>query len=166
MDNPNPPLRQRYEFSDFLYYSALVCLPFFTACYAISHRSAGWTVFYILLSLIAAALVYRHYCSHCPHYNREGKTTRCMFFWGMPKFFRRRPGPLAALDKSVAVLAPAVIVIFPLPWMIQQPGLLLIYGLSLLIFSATIRRHECKRCIYFDCPVNRVPEDMRGGEDA
>lgn len=166
MDSHHPQLRQRYEFSDFLYYSALVVLPFFTACHAIANRSTGWTVFYILLSVVATAFIYRHYCTHCPHYTREGKTTRCMFFWGMPKVFPRRPGPLSPPDKIVAVAAPLVIVAFPLPWMMQQPGMLLIYLLSLVVFFTTIRRHECTRCIYTDCPVNRVPPERQGHEDA
>jgi hypothetical protein len=29
------------------------------------------------------------------------------------------------------------------------------------VLVATIRRNECSRCIYFDCPVNCVPEDTK-----
>jgi hypothetical protein len=40
-------------------------------------------------------------------------------------------------------------------------GLLVIYAVSFAVLLATIRRYECGRCIHFDCPVNRVEEDVR-----
>jgi len=161
MNTQNSRLRERYRFLDFLYYTSLLAVPFFTAFYAIYNLSAAWLGVYVVVCLICVALIYRHYCSHCPHYTREGKTTQCVFFWGVPKFFQRRPGSLGFLDKSIAFAAPAVVIIFPLYWLFQQPGLLVIYILSLLVFFATIRRNECRRCIFFDCPVNKVPDELK-----
>jgi hypothetical protein len=161
MENQHLKLRQRYTFLDFLYYTALGAIPFYTAAYAIANRSVSWLFFYLFMSIAAFFLVYRHYCSHCPHYTREGKTTRCIFLWGMPKFFRRRPEPLGFVDKSVTVLAAFFLCLFPLYWLLQQPGLLIIFFLSLAVFAATIYRNECRQCIYLDCPMNRVPEDQQ-----
>jgi hypothetical protein len=166
MDLHKPPLRERYTFIDFLYYMTLLIVPVFTAFYAISNNSSGWLIFYILLCIAATAVIYRFYCSHCPHYTREGRTTQCMFFWGMPKFFKPRPGPLSLLDKTVAFMAPAILIIFPLYWLFQQIGLLIIFGLSLIAFLSTVRRNECRRCIYFDCPANKAPEEMKSHENA
>lgn len=161
MNMQNSRLRERYRFLDYLYYTSLLAVPFFTAFYAIFNRSVTWFFLYIVMCLLAMTLLYRYYCSHCPHYTREGRTTRCMFFWGVPKFFRRRPGPLGFLDKSIAFAAPAVVIIFPIYWLFQQPALLVIYILSLLVFFATLRRNECRRCTFFDCPVNKVPDDLK-----
>jgi hypothetical protein len=165
MDIQHPQLRKRYSFSDFLYYTAFAAVPFFTAFYAIFNRSTGWFVFYFLLCLFSATLLYRYYCTHCPHYTREGRLTKCMFFPGMPKFFQPRPGPLGFLDKTIVFIASAVVIILPLFWLFQQPGLLIIFILSLSVFWVTIRRNECVRCIYFDCPVNKVAQDLKPGED-
>jgi hypothetical protein len=166
MNTPHSPLRENYAFSDFLYYTALTAVPFFTAFYAIFKHSTAWLGLYILLCLLSTTIIYRYYCTHCPHYTREGKTTKCMFFWWMPKFFQPRPGPLRFLDKSIAIIVPAVMIMFPLYWLFQQPGLLVIFILSLIVFFVTIRRNECIRCIYFDCPVNKVAEDLKANEDA
>ena len=166
MDLHKPPLRERYTFIDYLYYTTLMAIPVFTAFYAISNHSIGWLIFYIVLCIAAVAVIYRFYCSHCPHYTREGRTTQCIFFWGIPKFFKPRPGPLDLLDKTVAFIAPTILVIFPLYWLFQQLGLLVIFTLSLTVFLSTVRRNECRRCIYFDCPVNKVPEDMKYHGDA
>jgi len=166
MDLHKPPLRERYTFIDFLYYITLLTVPIFTAFYAISNNSIGGLIFYIILCIAATAVIYRFYCSHCPHYTREGRTTRCIFFWGLPKFFKPRSGPLSLLDKTVAFITPAILIIFPLYWLFQQIGLLIIFILSLIAFLSTVRRNECPRCIYVDCPVNKVPEELKSHENA
>jgi len=166
MDLHKQPLRERYTFIDFLYYTGLLAVPILTACYAIANDSKGWLIFYLVLCIAAVAVIYRFYCSHCPHYTREGRTTRCMFFWGIPKFFASHPGPLSFLDKTLAFIAPAAVFIFPLYWLFQHIGLLAIFLLSLLGFISTVRRNECRRCIYFECPVNKAPEDMKTHDDA
>jgi len=158
-------LRERYSFSDFLYYTTFAAVPFFTAFYAVSNRSTTGLVLYIIVCLLSLAIIYKFYCTHCPHYTREGKTTKCMFVWWMPKFFQRRPGSLGFLDKGITFIASLAVIIFPLYWLFQQPGLLVIFILSLIVFLVTIRRNECSRCIYFDCPVNKVAEDLKPGED-
>lgn len=165
MNMQHSQLRGRYSFADFLYYTALAAVPFFTAVYAIFKQSTIWLALYILLCLLSITLIYRYYCTHCPHYTREGKFTKCMFFPGMPKFFQPRPGPLGFLDKTIAFIVSVVVIIFPLYWLFQQLGLLVIFLLSLIVFLVTIRRNECSRCIYFDCPVNKVAEDLKPGED-
>ena len=157
-------LRERYSFSDFLYYTSFAAVPFFTAFYAIFKLSTAWLGFYILVCLTSLIIICRYYCTHCPHYLREGKTTQCMFQWWMPKLFQRRPGPLGFLDKSLSITATVVMVVFPLYWLFQQPGLLVIFILSLILFIVTFRRNECHRCIYFDCPLNKTPDDLKTGE--
>jgi hypothetical protein len=165
MDLRHPGLRERYTFMDFLYYMTLGAVPLFSACYAIARYSSGWLIVYLVLCVSSGAVIYRFYCSHCPHYTRAGRSTRCMFFWGMPKFFKPHPGPLGLRDKTMTVLPLAVLIIFPLNWLLKTPGLLVIAILSLITFLATVRRNECRRCIYYDCPVNKVPEELQPHED-
>ena len=162
----SPPLRERYTFIDFLYYMTLVAVPAFTACHAIANHSMVWLIFYLVLCIAAGIVLLRFYCTHCPHYTRENRTVRCMFMWGVPKYFVPRPGPLSLGDKAVALIAPTVLVVFPLPWLLQQPGLMIIFILSLVAFLSTVRKNECQRCIYFDCPVNKAPEDLKSHDDA
>lgn len=160
------PLRERYTFIDFLYYITLLAVPAFTAFYAIANHSMVWMIFYLVLCLGAGIVILRFYCTHCPHYTRESRTIRCIFMWGLPKYFASRPGPLSLSDKAVALLVPIILVIFPLYWLLQQPGLMIIFILSLIVFLSTVRKNECRRCIYFDCPVNKAPEDLKSHDDA
>ena len=155
------PLRRRHGFGDFLYWNAMAAIPLVTGGLAIFHRSGGWLLVYGLAAIALLGLVYRRYCTHCPHYTAEGRTTRCLFFWGMPKFFSPRPGPLTLGDKVCTLAAAGTLFLFPMPWLIFQPGLLVVYLLSCAILAATLVRQECRRCIYFDCPANRVPDHLR-----
>lgn len=159
-DNPSE-LRTHYRFRDFLRYTCLLAVPILTAILAIFRHSLFWTVAYLVIAAVMTALILRHYCTHCPHYTRDEGPLTCIFFWGLPKVFSPRPGPLTMMDKVVTLAAPTVLVMFPLYWLFKEPGLLMIYLLSLTGFGATIYHDECHRCIYYECPVNRVPEEIR-----
>jgi len=154
-------LKRQHSFNDFLYYNLVFAVPIITACIGIFKTSLVWMIFYIIVCIGLVAMIYRFYCTHCPHYVQGGKTTKCMFFWGMPKYFDSRPGPLNLLEKTVFFAASIILVLFPVYWLILQPDLLAIYVLTLIVLVATIRRNECRRCIYFHCPVNCVPEDIK-----
>ncbi|MBW1842581.1 MAG: hypothetical protein JRI75_12440 [Deltaproteobacteria bacterium] len=151
-------LKTRYSFSDFLFYTCLLSIPFITACLAILKKSTWWTIAFALLAAGITALILRFFCTRCPHYTREGKYLKCIFFWGLPKFFDKRPGTLDVVDKAVTFSATALLLIFPLYWLLMEPGLLILYILSLTGFGAAIHRNECERCIYLECPANRVPK--------
>ncbi len=58
------------------------------------------------------------------------------------------------MEKSLSIAAPALVILFPVYWLVQTPGLFIIYLLSLFIFGASVRKNECPRCIYTDCPAN------------
>ncbi|MFH2218470.1 MAG: hypothetical protein ABII68_02270 [Pseudomonadota bacterium] len=154
-------LKTRYRFSDFLFYTCLLSVPFVTAMVAILKISVWWTIAFVGIAAGMTALILRYYCTRCPHYTREGKTLKCIFFWGLPKFFNIRPGALDVVDKAVTFTATAVLLIFPVYWLLMEPGLLIIYLLSLIGFCSAIYRNECERCIYFDCPANKVPEAIK-----
>lgn len=161
MENARVNLKRRHGFSDYLYWNLLMAVPLVTAGVAVVKDSFWWLVVYGMVIAAAVALIYRYYCSHCPHYIESEGTTKCMFFWGLPKFFRPKPGPLTGLDKALTLFAALIVIVAPLNWLFAEPGLLVIYFLSWAALGASVRRHECGRCVYFDCPVNRVPDEIR-----
>ncbi len=154
-------LKIRHGFVDYLYWNLFGAIHIIAAGTAILNHSIACLVCYIILGISLVVLVYRFYCSHCPHYGQGDKTTKCMFFWGIPAFFKPRPWPLNLFEKAVLVISSIVWILFPLYWLSLEPSLLVIYLLSLAVFVWTIRRNECCRCIYFHSPVNCVPKEIR-----
>jgi hypothetical protein len=161
MIDPSSQLKTRHQFIDYLYWNLVASVPVITACIAIASISILWFIVYLVLSIALIILIYRFYCTHCLHYIADTEMTKCMFFWGIPKYFTPRPGPLNLSDKVVSIIALLILVGFPLYWLFLRIDLLVIYVLSLGVLGATIRRYECMRCIYFECPANCVPADIR-----
>ncbi|OEU65084.1 MAG: hypothetical protein BBJ57_06060 [Desulfobacterales bacterium PC51MH44] len=162
MNECKSQLKTHHKFLDFLYWNLVLSVPFITACVAIVRNSMVGLIFYIIVCILLTLVIYRFFCIHCPHYSQSGNYMKCMFFWGVPKFFKAKPGPLKLIDKTVAMIATIIIILLPLYWLLLQPGFLVIYFLSLGVMGATLRRYECGRCIYFQCPANCVPEDLKG----
>jgi len=156
METRQGGVRTRYRFSDFLYYTAMVLVPLLTGAVAIYPRSILGLVCFGIVILAAVGVMLFYFCTHCPHYTQAGNRLKCMFFWGLPKFFAPRPGPLGTMEKVAALAAPLVLFAFPLAWLAEDPGLLAIYLLSTVTFGITIRRCECKQCTFLDCPANRA----------
>ena len=161
MKNAEARLKTHHTFLDFLYWNLVFSVPFITACIAIARNSIVWLIAYVICFILLFAVIIRFYCTHCPHYKQGSKTLKCMFFWGIPKYFKARPGPLAILDKTVTLITAIIILSLPVYWLWLQPGLLVIYILSCGVGATTLRRYECRRCVYFECPSNCVPEDLR-----
>ena len=154
-------LKTSYRFSDFLFYICLLSVPLITAVLAIARNSVWWTIIFIGIGAGITVIILRFYCTRCPHYIRDGKNLKCIFFWGLPKFFNKRPGKLGMSDKVITYSATTVLLMFPVYWLLMSPGLLTVYLLSLTGLGAAIYRNECNRCIYFECPANRVPEVIK-----
>ena len=154
-------LKTRHQFGDYLYWTLFFAIHIVAGGVAIWRHSIVWLICYVVVGVSLLLLLYKYYCSHCPHYIQSNKSTKCMFFWGVPKIFEERPGPLSFHEKAISIIAPVVWVLFPLYWLILEPGLLVIYLLSLVVFGLSVRRNECTRCVYVHCPVNCVPENVR-----
>lgn len=153
----NPAIKKDHSFSDFLYWNIFLALPLFTAILAIFKHSVLWMILYIVISALMLVTICKFFCTHCPHYDK-GKTIKCMFFWRFPRLFNYRPGPYRFRDKFMTILATIVLLGFPVYWLFLEPGLLIIYVLSLIVFFISVRRNECVRCIHRHCPVNSAPE--------
>jgi hypothetical protein len=154
MDDSRKSLKTAYRLGDFLFYTCLLAVPVVTAVAAILRHSGLWAVVFLLFSAGVAVLLLRFFCTRCPHYTRQGKTLRCIFFWGLPKLFAPRTGGYDNLDLAVSGLAAVAFVLFPLWWLIREPILLVVYALSMAGFGAAIYRNECKQCIHLECPAN------------
>ena len=138
-----------------------MAIPLLTACIGLAPVSILGLIGYIFLCIGMTAVIYRFFCTHCPHYARHHGKTKCMFFWGLPGFFKKNPAPYGPLEKWTVIAGSLIVAAFPLGWLRLQPGLLAIYGLSVVAVLATIRRSECRRCIHFQCPANDVPDSQR-----
>jgi len=156
MNGPEIQLKKQHTFEDYLYWNLVASVPILMASMVMFKVSVVLLGFYIILLVFMMIIIYRFFCSHCPHYINSVKVVKCMFFWGIGKFFKARPGPLNLFEKTISIIAPLIIILFPIYWMRLYPGLLVIYLLSLAVFGMTIRRNECVRCIYSDCPANLV----------
>jgi len=60
----------------------------------------------------------------------------------------------------MTLLGFAIAALFPVYWLLNQKVLLLAYLLSCVVVGMTLRRFECHRCIYFDCPANTVDASL------
>jgi len=158
MNGTETKLKKQHHFLDFLYWIGFLAVPIIAAGTAIFKASVLWLFFYIFLIIGATLVIYKYYCSHCPHYTNNSKTTQCMFFWGVPKIFTKKKGPLNLFEKVVTFGSTVFILFFPVYWLVLQPGLMVIYFLSFIVFFSTVRRNECGRCIYKHCPMNQVTD--------
>jgi hypothetical protein len=155
-------LKEKHSLQDCIYWNLFALIPLLLACFAISKYSIAWTILYILLFMgHFLILQYRFFCSHCPHYCNDSKTTKCMFIWGVPKYFAKRPGPLSKFEISMLILGFFVVIFFPIFWMLKSSQFFILYFLTWIIFAMTLKRYECTRCIYFNCPANSVGDKLK-----
>ncbi|MGB5985635.1 MAG: hypothetical protein WBG37_10050 [Desulfobacterales bacterium] len=153
-------LKAEYSFKDWIYWNLMLALPLMVALIGIGKQTIGGLIFYLILVLLGLGLFLRFFCPHCPHYTRKQSSFSCLFFWKVPKLFADRQGPLDLKEKVLVILAAALILVVPLFWLIETPSLLVIYLLALAVFVSTHLRNECSRCLFVDCPMNRVPEAL------
>jgi hypothetical protein len=161
MNPTETPLKTRHTLLDFLYWNIVASVPFLTACIAIVEKSIVWLIIYIIVCILLVMVLLRFYCIHCPHYHQNTKTLNCMFFWWMPKLFKAKSTPLSPLEITISIIVLLVIIMLPIYWLLLRPGLLVIYLLSMGVLGLTLRRYECKRCVYSQCPSNCVPEELK-----
>jgi hypothetical protein len=162
MEHTEGQLKVSHRPADCFYWNMFSIVPVVTAGMAILKHSVTWTIVYILLTILTFAVaVYRFFCTHCPHYIQSDQKVSCLFLCKVPKYFKARPGPYSFTERFIVLMSLLIWMLFPVYWLYKSIGLLVIYGVSLTALVATLRRYECGRCIHFDCPSNKVPEDVR-----
>lgn len=148
-----------YTFTDYISWTLLTLIPILTAIYGISRTSLIWTAVYLIVMAICfAVIIYRFFCTHCPHYKNTGQSTKCIFLWKVPAYFTPRPGPLGFFDKLMVAAGFIIALLFPVYWLLAHPLLLIIYALSWAVIVIFLNKYECIRCINSDCPMNRAHE--------
>ncbi|RXA19760.1 hypothetical protein EQO05_07905 [Methanosarcina sp. MSH10X1] len=155
-------LKMKHEFKDFLYWNFVTLILLFSAGLAIGIYSTGWLLVYVFLVFFHFDILeQRFFCTHCPYYATGGIKQRCMMSWGWPKHFKPRPYPPGKFDLAITTLGFLIVIFFPISWLLKEPFLMGTYSVSILIFLLTIWKYECSHCIYFGCPFNRVPAEIR-----
>lgn len=155
-------LRTEHQFPDFPWFVLVGGMPFLVGIFAIANISLLWLSGYLVLMLIFGVVQIRFLCRHCPYYRQQpGKTVHCKAMWGPTKWFRPRPGALSSVDKAILFSFFLLTFLFPMYWLVLQPQLLVIYCLSTVIMVWTLARYECNRCMFFDCPFNRVSRNVK-----
>ena len=155
-------LRTKHTLSDFLWFLLVGGVPYLVGAIAIANYSIPWMLGYLAFTLPFASSEIRFLCSHCPYYaQREGRTVHCKAMWGPTKWAKPRSGPLGSLEKAMLYLFFLLAFSFPMYWLILQPQLLVIYLLSIIVMAWTLGKYECPRCMFFNCPFNRVSKSVR-----
>jgi len=154
-------LKSKHRLVDCIYWAMMALIPFIIACVSIAKSSFLWLGFYLVTFVILQILMFGFLCTHCPNYCEDSKRLRCLSLWKVKKIFKPRPGPWSLTDKMVPLVLMTTICALPIYWIFQDKLLLTIYILSGINFIVTLKKYECPRCIYFHCPNNSVPEEIR-----
>ena len=82
MDGIETGLKKQHKFVDFLYWNMVVALPIIAACIGIFKESPVWMFIYLIICILLVAVIYRFYCTHCPHYlmMRRNNNISAQFF--------------------------------------------------------------------------------------
>ena len=123
----------------------------------------------------------RFLCSHCPYYDDDRKTLRCLGNHGSPKLWRYHPEPMNRLERFLMIFAVIAMIFFILPIAIlgygigflavnyETFGLLPLLGLGAITFAtilssisfiAVMKTFFCPACVNFSCPLNTVPKQV------
>jgi hypothetical protein len=125
---------------------------------------AWWLAPWLLISFSYFGFVeIRVMCSHCPHYAEPGKSLQCWANYGSPRLWKYRPGPMTAAEKTVFITGLALVMGYPLAFLLIGPQwfLLAVYLLTVVGFYLTLRRSYCSECMNFACPLNLTDEKVR-----
>ena len=125
---------------------------------------AWWLVPWLLIVFSYFGFVeIRVMCSHCPHYAEPGKSLQCWANYGSPRLWKYRPGPMSLTEKVVFATGLALVMGYPLPFLLvgSQWFLLAVYLLTVVSFYLTLQRSYCSECMNFACPLNITSEEVR-----
>lgn len=155
-------LKTEHSIKDRLYWNFLNLLPFLVGSIAIARDSLKWVAVYIVIALFFFLIIEFHFfCTHRFYSIRNKGRVKCTVLPGVPKIFKDRPGSHKSFEKAITALGALPVFLFPVYWLVRDPVLLGAYIIVWTLFFFTVRRYGCVKCINFECPVNRVPAEMR-----
>ena len=118
-------------------------------------------------------------CSHCPHYQKSGRTLKCWALQGMPKLWEYRVGPITKIEKTTMLVLGVYVDLFPIVGIVwgiigfwnnsaeyMLEGILLsVFSLGFLviayIFSKLLLGYACERCPNLSCAMNKTPHNIK-----
>jgi hypothetical protein len=124
--------------------------------YGIFKQSPGWAVIYVAYSVLSFTLVVLPgLCAHCPFPSKYGT---CLFLPpGLINQFYPYKGPRMHPASKIAVPITLLgMVLLPNIWLVSDPPLLMLFWLLALPILAVFPLYYCRRCRYFDCPLNKA----------
>jgi len=124
----------------------------------------GLFVWFILAAIFFGYVEAYIMCRHCPQYAEEGKTLRCHANWELPKIPASDPNPMNKLEKVTWLIYAAVLSLYWLPFfLLSGQRIYLVWAsVSALVSIYQLIYTKCNRCYMLSCPLNNVPEDVRG----
>lgn len=141
---------------DFLYWLMFILLILLIGSVAIIRHSFWWFLVYLLvITGGVGGLWYQFICPGCPYYKQNMGSCKCMFIWGLPRFYSSKNRPYKLYELILGYIGIGLVFIYPFFWLVFQPLLLVLYVISLGLFAVTVLRYECPRCAHKDCPLNR-----------
>jgi hypothetical protein len=157
-------LRCHFKPGDLIHFY-LIVLPSFILGGAGILSINGW-VFLLWIGILVGFFGFletRVLCAHCPHYAEPESSLRCWANYGLPKIWKRRPGPMTLIEKSLLLGGFAVVWGYPLVCMFvgKKWFLLVVYALSASGFFLTLKKSLCTQCMNFACPLNAVADGIR-----
>ena len=150
--------------SDLAHFLLNAAPPFALAAAGIARVGWWWLAPWLVAILgFFGFLEIRVMCSHCPHYAEQGASLKCWANYGSPKLWKYRPGPMSRMETFWFFSGFAVILIYPLVFLLigAQCFLLAMYVLTAVGAIVTLQTSFCSQCINFACPLNRVEDRTR-----
>ena len=138
--------------------------------------TAQWwpIVLYFILIFIIFGYEIKFLCSHCPFYEGEGKSLKCLGNNGAPKVYRYNPAPMTGREKFMMkflvsffyAIVPVVLSAATL-WIIytgdySDIALAAVFGLFVMLICTSaiclqvLKTFFCSKCVNFSCPLNTV----------
>ncbi|MHB1152557.1 MAG: hypothetical protein ACYCWE_06710 [Eubacteriales bacterium] len=132
----------------------------------------------VIVFLNFAILEPRLLCSHCPFYAEKGFIIHCNTLYGLPKFWKYRPGPISKAEKVLQLISGGLVDFFPFISFIYgivllytypagsservaMIGITVIHILLMIQLNNTIQKEVCPKCPNFSCVLNKVPKSVR-----
>jgi hypothetical protein len=119
----------------------------------------GWIGFWLFFFEVWEI---RILCTHCPYYAEEGRSLHCIANYSSLKLWKYRPGPMSMSEKVQLLMGFAILIGYPLIFMIisSQFIFLLVSIVEIFMFFMFLMIRRCGKCINFSCPLNRVRKEV------
>lgn len=119
----------------------------------------GWIGFWLFFFEVWEI---RILCSHCPYYTEEGRILHCIANYSSLKLWKYRPEPMNLSEKIQLFIGFAILVGYPLIFMIldSQFIFLVVSIIEIFIFFSFLMVKRCGNCLNFSCPFNHVKKEV------